>query len=632
VVATLSVLRSFGSDFMVADAPPGEGEAAAGDHLQTVYRFWLVGHQLERIASPWRDPYSFQPLVEPQVSLLGWPFGLLFWPLEAAFGPVVAWNLLLVAGIVAAGLLTYAWLRTLAVQPGAAALGGLVFAIAPYRLEQSGGHLLGLVSVFLPLALLAVELSRSADSERAAHRWGAVAAAALVSIPLAGQLHLALGAVPLVLAYAAVRYRFQTAAWCAGGALAALGVGLAIRYLLIADSAEGGGRSLAEVGEYSAEWSDFVSRRQLGGTEEFVFLGWLTPALAIVGLALLWRHARPLAVLLGVTAVVPIVLALGTNTPLYSPLWHAFPPLQFPRVPARLLPLTDLAFAGLVAFAAAHLARRFAALAAPVAAALLIAVAADLAVQPLESAAADPGNAAYRALANAPKGRLLELPLFEPGVHYGSVYDYYAFQAPRERLGGYSTIAPESAVDFYFRLNRLSCGVWLEGDREELNALGVRYVAFHEGLYRQGRVPGAWFAWRGLQEAGYRPVAGTGAVTLFGPGGTITPSPLREPPLDRPVMCEGWRGGTMIEHQAPFWVHVGGTLELHVSAPGRVTTRVWVDGDELEPVEVSGAETFSVDLRVPRWHSVMLEVERLFPTKPPSGLRLERVILRPAEL
>jgi hypothetical protein len=631
VVATLSGLRSFGSEFMVADAPVGEGEAAAGDHLQTAYRFWLVGHQLERIAPPWRDPYSFQPLAEPQVSLIGWPFGLPFWPLEAAFGPVVAWNLLLLAGIVAAGVLTYAWLRTLAVAPAAAALGGLAFAIAPYRLEQSGGHVLGLIALFLPLALLAVERSRAADSERSAHRWGAVAAAALVTIPLAGQVHLALGALPLILAYAALRYRFATAAWCAGGALAAIGVGLGIRYLLIAGSVEGGGRSLAEVGEYSAEWIDLVSRRQLGGTEEFVFLGWLTPLLAVAGLALLWRRARGLAVILGVAAAVPIVLALGTNTPLYAPLWHALPPLQFPRVPARLLPVADLALAALAAVAAAHLIRRFKGFAAPIAAALLVAVAADLAVQPLESAAADPDNAAYRALADTATTPILELPLFEPGVHYASVYDYYALQTPGERLSGYSTLAPEVVVAFYFRLNRLSCGVWLPGDLEELDALGVRQVVFHRGLYRQGRVPGAWFAWRALLQAGFRPVAGGGAVTLFSTAGDIASPPASEPPLDRPVMCEGWRGKTMVEQQAPFWIHGGGDLELHVSAPGRVTARVWVDGAEVEPVEVTGSETFTVRLGVPRWHSVTLQVARLFPTNPPSGLRIERLILRSPE-
>jgi hypothetical protein len=614
---------------MVADAPSGAGEAAAGDHLQTVYRFWLVGHQLEDAAAPWRDPYSFQPLVEPQLSLVGWPFAFPFWPLNAALGPVPAWNLLLLMTIVAAGLLTYAWLRRLVIPPPAAALGGLIFAIAPYRLEQSGGHLLGWISLFLPLALLAIELSRSAQSTRTAHAWGAVAALALASVPLAGQLHLALGVVPLVLAYAAVRYRFLTAAWCAAGTFAALAIGVTIRYTLIAGSAEGGGRSLAEVDEYSAEWTDFLSRRVVGGTEEFVFLGWLTPLLAIAGIVLLWRRAHGFAVLLGFAAVVPALLALGTNLPFYSALWHAFPPLQFPRVPARLLPITDLALAALAAVTAAHLAKRFGARSTVITAALLVAVTADLAVQPFESAKADAGNSAYRTLADMPRGRLLELPLVEPGVHHGSVYDYYALQAPGERLSGYSTLAPESVVSSFFRLNRLSCGVWLRGDREKLEALGVRHVAFHRGLYQAAHVPGAWFAWRGLEHAGYRPVTGDGVVTLFAQSGDVAASPVPEPPHDGPVMCEGWRGRTMIEEQAPFWIHGDGQLELHLSAPGNVRARVWVNGRELEPVDVSRTATVRVPLDGVRWHSVTLEVARLFPTKPPSGLRLERLIVTP---
>src|SRR5687767_15947957 len=95
-VATLPAVLDFRSGFL-STGLAGHGEAASGDHLQTSYRFWLVGHQLEQGAEPWRDPYSFQPLVEPQVVLGGWPFGLPFWPLEAVFGPVVAWNLLLLA-------------------------------------------------------------------------------------------------------------------------------------------------------------------------------------------------------------------------------------------------------------------------------------------------------------------------------------------------------------------------------------------------------------------------------------------------------------------------------------------------------------------------------------------------------
>ncbi len=226
LVATFPAIRSFGSAF-IADGADGEGQTAAGDHLQAVYRFWLVGHQLESGDAPWRDPYSFQPLVEPQTVLAGWPFGLPFWPLETAFGPVVAWNLLLLLTIVAAGLLTYAWLRALALTPAAAAVGGLAFAIAPYRLAQSGVHLLGWIAILLPLALLAHERARRYERGAAAHAWGAVGAAALVSVPLSGQLHLALGVIPLVAVYAALRFAPVAAAWTAGGRAGAAGRGAA---------------------------------------------------------------------------------------------------------------------------------------------------------------------------------------------------------------------------------------------------------------------------------------------------------------------------------------------------------------------------------------------------------------------
>jgi hypothetical protein len=601
----------------------GHGEPGAGDHQQTLYRLWLVGHQLERGAAPWIDPYSFQPVVEPQTVLGGWPFGPVFWPLEAMFGPVLAWNLLLLGTVVAAGLFTYAWLATLDVQPWAAIVGGLAFAIAPYRLEQSGGHLLGWIAFLLPLALLAVERSRAAPTRRGRDSWGSLAALALVSIPLSGQLHLALGVVPLVLAYAAVRYRPGTAAWCLAGALAAVGVGALVRFTLIAGSVEAGGRSLAEVEEFQAEWSDLLSRGQLGGSEDFVFLGWLTPALAIAGLVLLLRRRRSLALLLGLAALVPVVLALGTNTPIYSPLWHALPPLRYPRVPARLLPVADLALAALAAVAVAWLVARAGRRGAVALAALFLAVALDLAVLPLGRSSADPGNAAYGALADSSHGRRLELPIFEPGVHYGSVYDYYELQARRERPNGYSTLAPEKAFSFADRYDRLSCGVWLPGDRERLEALGVVHVLHHRGLYEQARVPGAWFAWRGLEEAGYRAAGRGGAVTLFLPGpGARTPAPMQEPPRDRPVFCEGWRGRTMSELQAPLWVYGAGRLTLGFAAPGRTSARVRVDDGPVRRFAVAGrgGATFSLDR--PGWHSVVVNLPRLFPGNPPRGLRL----------
>jgi hypothetical protein len=587
----------------------GAGEPPAGDHLQSVYRFWLVGHQLEHGEAPWKDPYSFQPIVEPQTVLGGWPFGFGFWPLEAAFGPVVAWNLLLLGTIVAAGLLTYGWLRCLELGRFGAALGGLAFALAPYRLEQSAGHLLGWVALLLPLALLAVERARVAPTPARTHAWGATAALAVASIPLAGQLHLALGAVPLVLAYAALRFNRTSFAWALAGSLVAVGIGAAVRYTLIAGSPEGSGRSVDELRRYSAEPVDFVNRWHAPRSEEFVYLGWLTPALALAGLVFLARRRRALAVLFGIAALLPVLLALGVNLPGYELVWRHFAPLHFTRVPGRLLPIADLALAGLLAFACAGLVRRAGSRSIAVAGALVVLVVLDLAVQPLSATAADPGNGAYRALAAAPPGRVLELPVFEPGQHYASVYDYYQLQEAREQPGGYSTIAPQAAFDFAFTHNRLSCGVWLPGDRAELRRLGITRILFHRGMYAQAHRRGANFAVWGLLAAGWTHAASDGAVSLWAPGLAMGPGPLSRRPTD-PVFCSGWRGRIMTGRQATIWVYGSGRVAIRFS--GNALVRVLVDGRESDPVTLDGQT----------WHSLLLMAPR-------AGLRLESISLSP---
>lgn len=631
VIATWPGVRSFASAF-ISLGGDGEGEPIAGDHLQLVYRFWLAWDQLRDGAAPWRDPYSLQPTVDPQTVLGAWPFALPFWPLDALFGPVVAWNLLLLGTVVAAGLLTYAWLRAFGLGGVAAVVGGLAFAIAPYRLAQSGVHLLAWIAILMPLALLAVERARAAPRRRAAHAWGAVVALALVSFPLSGQVHLALGALPLVLGYAVVRFERIAVLWTLAGVAIAAAIGLVIRYTLIAGSSEEGGRSLADVSEFSAEPLDLVSRWPLGGLEDFVYLGWLTPVLAAAGIALLWRSdRRGLAVLLGIAAVVPPLLALGTHLPVYSWLWHALPPFRFPRVPGRLMPVADLAVAALAAVAVGEAVVRAAAArrAGTAATALVVLVALDLIVLPLHPSVADPDNRAYASLRTAPSGRLLELPIFEPGVHHGSVYDYYAVQSPRERLSGYSTLAPAEAVQFAFTYNRLSCGVWLPGDEDALRRRAVEYVAFHRGLYTQGRVPGAWFGWQGLVEHGFSPVAADPPVTLFARGESSAPAPVAEPDRKRAVFCQGWRGRTMNERQAPLWVYGEGTLSLRVGAPEPMAAALLVDGERLGDTEVGEQEILEVPLDGEEWHAIVLEVRELVGPGRPRGLTLYEIRLSP---
>jgi hypothetical protein len=486
-------VQHVGSRFLAEhDGGSGYGGAAAGDHLQTGWNLWLFGHQLGRAAAPWRDPYTFRPELAPRVNFQGLVFGLPYWPLAALFGAVLAWNLFTLLTFAGAGGAAYAWLRALDLPRGAALAGGLAFALAPYRVAQSTGHLLGPISLFLPLSLFFVERRRPL-----------LAGAAIAAIPLSGQVSLAIGAVPLFVAYAFVRGRGVRDAL--PGTAASLAAALLVRTLAIEGSIHEEGRSLREVARYSADWIGFLSRR--GGGETFVFLGWLVPALAVAGLVVLLRARRyGLAGLLAASVVVPVVAALGTHLPTYRLARHVVPPLKVARVPERLLPIACLAVAALLAFAVARLPPRRTAL---VTAVVLVLIASDLRVSLFEAAAADQGNTAYEVVRAGPPGRLLELPVFLPDDQRGSVYLYYDQIARRERPNGYSTTVPTAADRTARRLRRLNCGEW----RPAVRVLGIRYVAVHRGRFLFPRC--VVRAETTLRRHGFRPLASDGNVTMW---------------------------------------------------------------------------------------------------------------------
>ena len=583
MAATWPAILHARSHFLSGGAP-AHGEASPGDHLQTLYHYWLVGHQLEHGRAPWLDPYSFRPEAKAQPNFPGWPYGFLFWPLGAAFGFVTGWNVLQLLLYVLAGVAALAWLRELGLPRGPALAGGLAFAIAPYRVEQSVGHLLGPISILLPVSLWAFERAR-----RGSVWWLLLSVAALASIPLSGQVHLALGAVPFYCAYILCRTRARAAlVGAAGAVVASIGAGLLVRETVIKGSTQSGGRSLDEISGYSARVGDFLSRHvDHARSEQFVFLGWATPLVALVGLVLLVRARRyALAALLGFGAVVPMVLALGTRTPLYSVLWHALPPFRFPRVPERLLPIAALCIAALFAFAVAR-SRRF------VVAVLAIAVLfVDLHARVYgKSTPGDPETAAP-----ASGGHLLELPVFDPGVHYGSVYLWYDTAAQRPRPGGYSTTAPKAAKRVADRLQRLNCGDW-SGDMARLvKELGVGTIALHLGLYeRNPAVPdSAWFAWRALLAHGWTIQRTAGPVWVFERRRIGLLPALPEPPRGKVVFCQGWYGDTgagryMSETHAPLWMYGRGRPTLRL-APSplhpRVTVRDRAAGWQLVTVDV----------------------------------------------
>ncbi len=605
----------FGTHF-AARAEAIDGEASVGDHLQAVYHLWLVGHQLEHARAPWLDPYTFRPESSPRANFGGWPFGVPFWPLDALFGDVLAWNLLVLLTYLAAGGFAYLWLRELRLPRGAALVGGLVFELAPYRVAQSAGHLRGMIAVLLPLALWAFERSR-----RGSRWWLALAGAAVASIPFS-DLHLALGAVPFFLLYAVCRSRER---WTLVGALAAgvcaVAAALLVSRYAISGSIASGGRSLREVAHYSAEELDFVSRHRRHGPESFVFLGWLTPLLAIAGLVFVFRARRyGLALVLAVGAIVPLVLALGTHFPLYDWLWHHFPPLRYPRVPERQLPVACLSIAALVSFAVLWITRRFPQLVTVCYSLLLVALFADLRlwVTSYRVARADPGNAAYAAFRGLPPGRLLELPVLHPTDNHGSVYLYYAMQAQRERPGGYSTVAPKRAGTLALELEPLSCGEWGPGALELLRRLGVRYIAFHAGLFRSEN---GWFAWRALNEHGWGSLAREGGVTTFVRGRPASPSPVSKP-TKRFSFCPEWDDRAPRYRHGAFWAR-GRRLEVVLTTRNPVRTTFTVDGRRVRSVRVVTGNRLGIPLGRPGWHLVGVDLRRA-----DRGLRLAELRAR----
>jgi hypothetical protein len=457
VVSTWPALRDSGSEFLAEGQRGLPGAAAPGDHLQTVWQLWLPGHQLWRGAAPWLDPYSFQPEIEPRINFAGWPFAVVFGPLEGALGAVLAWNLFVLLGYLGAGGLAFLWLRSIGVGPGPALVGGLIFALAPYRAVQAGaGHLLAWTAMLLPLSLWAWERRRY---------W--LTAAALATVPLSGQVHLALGAIPFVTAYALVRGGSRR--WALGSAGGAVGAGLVVWALSIRGSI-GSSRSFAQVERYSADLADFVSRDARHGLESFVFVGWLVPALALLGFVL--HHRTRLGAVLGLGALLPMLLAFGGNLPGYEALWESVPGLGATRVPGRLMPIACLALAGLAALGVEWVMQHKPGLVTLAAALALVAIDLRADVTAYRPTAADKGNRAYAALREQAGGRLLEMPVYAPDRQEASVYLYYAMQAPRERPAGYSTVAPKEAARVLRELQPCA-------DARHLAELGVRYLAVY---------------------------------------------------------------------------------------------------------------------------------------------------------
>ena len=138
--------------------------------------------------------------------------------------------------------------------------------------------------------------------------------------------------------------------------------------------------------------------------------------------------------------------------------------------------------------------------------------------------------------------RLVEVPVFTPDIHYGSVYLYYEQQVLRERPLGYSTTAPREADIVARHLQPLNCGDWTTGVADRLRILKVSSITLHRGLFIENPlVPDtASIAWEGLVANGWRPVRTDGAVTTFVRGRSTASPPFPDTERGDAIFCGGW--------------------------------------------------------------------------------------------
>ena len=161
VAFTAPLVRYLHDGLPYAAVPPPGREVvrgAQGDYLQFYYYLWLVQDRLLAGASFLRDPYQFAvDGPRPNLPNIFLPAALLFVPLSA-LGPRLAYNLLVLLSFPMAGLAATLLARRYGASRPGAAVAGVVFACAPYRVGALlGGHPAGLAYPLVPLVLWGVE-------------------------------------------------------------------------------------------------------------------------------------------------------------------------------------------------------------------------------------------------------------------------------------------------------------------------------------------------------------------------------------------------------------------------------------------------------------------------------------------
>ena len=334
----------------------------------------LAGREIRSGQLPLYDPYiwSGAPLLAGWNAAAAYPFTWLF----AILPGTAAWTVNLIATWATAGLGMFAFLRALRLASLASFLGAFSFAFAGAMSAQVTHFGLIAGMSWVPLQLLSV-LRLSQDRPAAARLgWTAVLATATGLVILAGEPRAVDDAFVIVGIYAAWRVaRLGRRAGPAAVSVAAglvLGVCLgAVQWLpglaaISTSQRDASSMALFSSGSLPIRWltltlvpdliggsgslgqPSFLTSYNLTEVTSYVGILPLVAAFALLG-RLRLRQRPPDWLVWHIAAVVGVVLALGSNTPLGGLLYH-LPLFGDQRLQSRNVLVLDLALAVLLAY------------------------------------------------------------------------------------------------------------------------------------------------------------------------------------------------------------------------------------------------------------------------------------------
>jgi hypothetical protein len=341
--------------------PSGSWIGSPKDPQLFIWYLGWIPHELSLGQNPLFTDYLSYP---PGVNLM-WNTSMIFpalllWPVSALFGPVVAYNVLLTAGIALS-----AWFGFLAAQrfverPILCFAAGLVYGFSPALIAQAMGHPHVMVALFPPIALI---LGHEILVRRRIHP---AAAGALAGVAAAAQLLIGEELLAMTLLIAAigvallallhrdnVRASLPYLAKSTGAALGVFAVLAAypLGFQFLGPQRVAG--SLQPPDIYVSDLLAFAVPSNLinftgNTTENGAYVGLPLLALFALGLGMGW--SRPDIRWLGLTTLLIAVLSLGPHlhingyvTPLPLP-WAAVArlPLMESALPSRLMAIAFL--------------------------------------------------------------------------------------------------------------------------------------------------------------------------------------------------------------------------------------------------------------------------------------------------